>query len=442
MADMTIMTYVEAGVFVAISGKTSGSLICEGTYHLEQEFQDVVQSVKASTCIVLTNSSDLIYEVVTIPPVADRLMPTLIKTELKRRYLDLHDFSFSYQVVADVPVDGRIVRKVACCLLLPDTAHTLLDTFITHQKAVAGLASVPVVLSTLVQKLQKEELEAQLCVYDEGSRKTLFLMEHGAVIFVRHVPSSGFGLNPDDLNNISMTVDYCFQTLRVRPARTLALNIQNCPDHIEEFALQGGLHEGAINHNACLPAYAIADAELPSHLNLIPPTYLSEIMQQKALKTVALLFLVVATFGSLAVCGLLFKNVQLKAEFRSVQTPQTTLYSELNRYQSDHQNFMSLEKQVLALNRIHVKPALAELYASIEPPSGSVLMITQALAQQEDTRLSLKITGTFTSETFASAQKEVERYAHELAAHVHMNLSEYKIDPSSASFSISMDQVL
>ncbi|HSR58372.1 MAG TPA: hypothetical protein VLL57_09285, partial [Candidatus Binataceae bacterium] len=289
MSLVTTFSFEENCIRI-VSGQRRGSIFkLELTESIAtDQLDDYLSGCTANNFLVAVNLPDTIYETITIPPADNKLTGTLIKSEATRLHPELIPFSLGYQVVGDIPLEGKIVRKVACCLIPHQTLTALLEPFIRHNKTVRGLVAAPTALAALARTCQLGD--TLLCAHDAGSVKNLFLSENGAVSFARVLSSNGPGWDAFDRQSVSMTMDYCFQSLRLKPSHILVLNPQEeaeqdaPPPRLTPLEPPAAIVAPRETFQEYLVGLALAAYPIPTTADLLPEPYLTERAHQRWLR--------------------------------------------------------------------------------------------------------------------------------------------------------------
>jgi len=333
MARTTAVSFDADGIRITTGHRSRSAFTVERTLLLPADELDAFLSQdRAHEYLVAVNPEDAQFETITIPPVEAKLEATLIKTETARLHPELTPFSCGWQVIGDIPQEGRIVRKVACCLVPYHSLEPLLEPFVRHGKLIRQVIAAPVALASLVKATEPLD-EPLLCAHDSGSSKLLFLLEDGAVTFSRSISSNERGWDVFDRQNVSMTMDYCFQALRVRPGRVLVLNPftpldENAPPpHLEHLALPAKLQVGLppiVMQEYQVP-FLLAGWPMPATANLLPESYQSAQLQQTVLQRSSQLFMLASIVLLLLICLQLFSLNNLTAAIAGLRNQEAQL---------------------------------------------------------------------------------------------------------------------
>jgi len=437
MSHLTAVSFDADAIRIVKARRTRGHLSFERTLTLtDAEFEEFLALDCSAEYLVSLNPPDALYETITIPPVESKLTGRIVQTELRRLHPELLKFSTAYRVIGDSVQEGRTIRRVACCIVPEDLLVSLLEPFIRHNKPVRQMATSPWLLTQLASSADAELPQTLLCAYDEGERKTLMVQEQGAVVFTRQVPSEGRGWNNFDRQNVTMTLDYCFQSLRIRPGGAIALNSEDPPPPFFPFepAVPAGLPADILQEypsQAVSLAYPLRQAE-----DLRPPEYCKTIREQDAIRT--------ATKGfTVAVCViaviLLVQGYLLSAmttSLNSMRQNPVLLQTTLADYQAATEKRTAVEPLITLLNSRHAEPSLPALLASLNLTHLPGVTIQSLAAKRDKEGMQLTLTGIINDPTLSGAQARFEELGSRLTATPRLKLGASTLDPKDQKFSM------
>ncbi|GAB4416310.1 MAG: hypothetical protein OHK0032_12390 [Thermodesulfovibrionales bacterium] len=177
-----------------------------------EQFDDFLEKEKTKEFIVVNTFKDFFQDTILIPPVKKRYLKKLIEAEVRKRS-GLKDFSFIHAVSGEKLVDNRRMKEIFVFAVKNEDIKDIINRFASRGKVVSAL--YPDVFSIASQI---DSTEPVLCVSEAGFNKNLFLIKDGRIQFVRTAQSLEHGISDLDVQNISMTVNYCRQAMRVNPS--------------------------------------------------------------------------------------------------------------------------------------------------------------------------------------------------------------------------------
>ncbi|TAN41670.1 MAG: hypothetical protein EPN22_14395 [Nitrospirae bacterium] len=183
----------------------------------DEEFDEFLKTEKTRRFTVTANFKRTYQDIITLPPVKDKILSKLVELDIKKKAPDLGEISFYYSVLNDMIEEGRKVISVFVYAVSGEELSQVFGRFSKYGKIVNDLYPDSLLLSCLSTAGEKTANEANVYVSESGSIKNILLAENGKVYFMRSFQSSESGINDADVQNINMTLNYCRQTLRKNP---------------------------------------------------------------------------------------------------------------------------------------------------------------------------------------------------------------------------------
>ena len=418
-----------------LTAKSRGDRVVHALTLSNDEFEQFLQNDRSSDYHIIINSPDAVYDTINIPPVKSNLIRTLVQNETKRLFSTQPEFTTSFRSVDEIFQDNKTMQRIACCMVPDEFLFSILEPFIRHNKRVSSIISAPTVMADLVSATIDTSNETMLCTYDGGQRKTIFLLEKGCVTLVRHVPSDGPGWNSYDIQNISMTQDYCFQSLRVRPSRTVALNGEETEGTLTILETRLS-HLYPELYQEYLPLLAAMNLPNISSHDLRPQTYLDDLKQQKILRNIMGAFAGGSALVVLLLLYNLYSVISLNSEIDYVRQQEQTLPIILENYQTVQQQFSVIEPLIALINKVQAEPSLPALLSSMPPaPAGSTNISAIKVRSDKENSI-INITGSISEKTFESMQHQFEALLSSLEKVKGITITTKQIDPKEQTFSI------
>ncbi len=437
MSHLAAVSFDADAIRIVKASRTRGSLTFERTLTLnDEEFEDFLALDRNTAYLVSVNPPDAIYETITIPPVEAKLTGRIVQTELHRLHPELSQFSVAYRVIGDIVQEGRTIRRVACCIVTHDLLSALLEPFIRHNKPVRQIAASPWLLARLASETGTDLPQTLLCGYDEGERKTLLVQENGAVLFTRQVPSEGRGWNNFDRQNVTMTLDYCFQSLRIRPGGAIAMNSEEPPPPFFPFepAVPPGFPSDIFLE---YPSQIISLAlPLAKTEDLRPAEYCKALREQDLIR--------IATRGFAAVVVILLLMLVIQGYLLTAMTnslnalrqPPDLLQNTLADYQAATAKRAAVEPLIVLLNSRHAEPSIPALLASLNLVQLPGVNIQTMASRRDKEGILLVLNGSISEQTLSGAQARFEELGTRLTAIRGVKLGASNLDPGEHKFTM------
>lgn len=437
MSHLAAVSFDADAIRVVKAGRTRGSLTFERALTLtDEEFDEFLKLDKDTEYLVSANPPDALYETITIPPVEPKLTGRIVQAELHRLHPELTRFSAAYKIIGDTVQEGKTLRRVACCVVPHDLVESLLEPFIRHNKPVRQMGASPWLLARLASESNLELPQTMLCAYDEGERKTLLVHEQGAVLFTRQVPSEGRGWNTFDRQNVTMTLDYCFQSLRIRPGGAIAINSEDPPPPFFPF-------------EPALPSGFPVDTfmEYPSQIALLaqpltPAEDLRPSEYRKAVREQDLIRLAGKIFGSATALLALLLVVQgylitdMTNRLNSLRQPPALLQNTLAEVRSAAEKRTAVEQKITLLNSRHAEPSLPALLASLNLRQLHGISIQSLSVKRDKEGILITLNGTVSDTTLSGAQARFEELEQRLNSQPGLKTGTSSLDPKGQKFTL------
>ncbi|GEM_PF-1230579 len=437
MSLYTVVSYDADAIRVVTADKTKYNLTLKRTLTLsDNEFELFLASDRSKSYQIIINSPDAIYEVVNIPPVEARFNARIIDTELRRMHPESANFSFAYRIIGELVQDGRTVRRVACCMISNELLDSFLEPFVKHNKPVHIVATAPQILATMVAGTSTELPNILLCGYDEGMRKTLFIIEGRAVLFSRQIPSDGRDWNQFDKQNVTMTLDYCFQSLRIRPGGAIAIN---CADPSPPFVPFSPSIAKRFSEDSLLeyPAQlAILNYPFTASDDLRPKNYRLALKEQElvryagyvfALATVVVMLLLAIQAGLIA---------GLKNSLEKSRQPTVILQGAIDSFQSVTEQRNKVEDMIAVLNRRNAEPTIPDLLAALDLSGVEGVTIASFSSKRDKDSISILFNGTINAKTLSGSQACLEELVKRLALVKGISIASKHLDTNNHKFTL------
>ncbi len=441
---ITAVSFETDGIQVVTVLSTRSGMTIERVLTLQpSEFEAFLSIDTVQKYLVAINPADAIFETIQIPPTDKKLEETLIRVEAGRLHPELGSFACAYQILGDTPSEGRVIRKVACCLISDQTITPILEPFIRYNKTVTQMVATPHILSALVLDELGTTTEPVLCAHDDGQRKTLFLLDSGAVSFSRSISSNGYGWDPLDRQNVSMTLDYCFQALRKRPSRILVLNPTQEEDanqpspRLEHLKTPAPLQEVPAEtlHTALVPL-TLAAYLFPAQNDLLPFSYRADRFKQQIFTRTSTLFFGLALLLALMIMFSLISINATEERINSLKMQETGLNELVQAHQALLVEKNSLQPILTSLNENLAATDIPHTLVALNNLKVDTVRLSALALKREKDSVSINFTGTVNSSSYAATQEHFEAYLSSLQSIRGMQNTRKSLEPKGQTFTI------
>ncbi len=186
----------------------------------DDNFDAYLQGDKAKEYIVTCEFKGAHHGVFTVPIVKAKYLGKIIESKIRKASGE-KDFAFIYRRLGERTVENRKALEVFYYAVSNTDLKNIAVRFYDNGKTVKAL--YPSVFSAVSLIGPGEEGEGFMGVFSTGNERVVFSTKNGAVNFIRNYESDENGLTDFDIQNLNMTVTYCFQNLRIYPSSVLLM---------------------------------------------------------------------------------------------------------------------------------------------------------------------------------------------------------------------------
>ena len=180
------------------------------------QFDAYLKNERSKEFIVTCDFKETFHNIITIPVVKTKYLKKIVESEI-RKTTELKDFAFIYTLIGERVVENKKIMEISYFAAKNDEIKNTVKRFHDNGKVVRAL--YPTVYSTV--PIFETRDEALLGVLGTKTEKTAFLIKKGIVYFIRKFKSLSEDLTDLDIQDINMTINYCFQNFRINPGLIL-----------------------------------------------------------------------------------------------------------------------------------------------------------------------------------------------------------------------------
>ncbi|MBF0558695.1 MAG: hypothetical protein HQL08_07945 [Nitrospirae bacterium] len=451
MANRIAVSFEDDSVRVLYASTQGRNVRIRKTLLLKnEEFDAFLAGEKAREFIVVSDFKVSYSDLLTLPPAKDKYLGRIVESEIRKKNPELKEFSFSYTVLGETVREGRRVKEVFFFAVNNVDLLQIIQRFDKYKKTVKYIYPFAAALSRLINVLDVEQDEPQLCIAEVGLNKTLFLVKKGKIHFIRTAQAMEAGIHDLDVHDINMTVNYCRQTLRMTPASIFLLsNVCTNYDASMSFAvpascvllpssIQAG-REDATDYLA--PIAAVLPGGETDSISVLPRQYALLAMQKKIVNSFAALFI----FLSLAGLWHLKKDV---TEILRLKREAVMLRTDIRDMVSNRQSYEMLTRQlgeylpmISFVNTINAVPdiqaALISL-SSVKTLRGDALQLNSASVTAAAGVLNMQLNGSLKAGKFADTNRHYRALIDEIKALKGVTVSSDGMDINSRNFHVEI----
>lgn len=449
MAQTVSINFSTDDIRVVIATCRHGTVLVERSFHLsDEEFDRFLSLDSTQNYLVSVNFEEIYQDIVHIPPAETKYIDKLVRGEIRKLRPDLADYSSFYEVIGDTFHEGKSCKKVAVFSYANSDLVPVISRFSRCRKRIARLYSGSYSLSRLVLTSSAALADPVLCVGVEAGRKSVFLLADNSLCFARHIQSVATGLDPLDVQNINMTIDYCFQTLRVKPGSVIFIGgdemVRRRGREIM-VPLQGEISCAAIKADPeTLREYAMPLAALlcpvnSAQGNILPEAYRDQSCAVSTFRVAACLLAVLCMFVAVGTVLKAYSLAGMQAEITRRRGALPEMKRPMDEYARVNGEFSRAATLIAAINRsaalaYQQKPFLA--LGCLASPGVHPTSVT--LKQKEGDRLAIEVKGELKGGSYGEMQAAFERLMANIRRGGELEIVSRKLDPLARSFSFEL----
>lgn len=449
MSDL-LSFYLDDSTVQAVNLSVSGGVITaiqSATTFSHAEFDAYLETCRVKTCILCCNPTLFYQDTFNLPPAASRFYESLIRVEVQKSHPDLQNFTFFYRTIGDATIDGVLFNKVAVFSYTDETISGYISLFNRHGIAISNIYAAPYTIFNLAAASCLDGSEKpSLVIASLPSEKLILLSMNREPGFIRRIPSAGVELHAADIQNINMTIDYCFQSLRIRPAEALLLNLrQSLAEPPQQLGislrlaslpqLAGLAPDLAENYIAPLSA-ALHHAVSPSMCDIAPDEYVSFTLGKKILSGSIIIMMLLSVLLSGLILTQRLAISDLKSSITVVRGEIARSAQELETYRKLDDEAKIFGRQIEELNRLNASLNPASALSSLSLFSTPDCKLRQLSTQKGDGFIGVHLEGDLDSTGYGETQKKYEEALARLLKIPGYSITSSSVDINKKSFII------
>lgn len=449
MAGIVSINFGSDDIRVVFGACRNCSVLVERTLRLTDQQLDAFLSVdNCEAYVVSTNLEERYQDIITLPPAAEKYFDRLVINEMRRLHPDLDDFSCFYEIIGDTHLDGKVFKKTACFIYDSSELVPLISKFSRHHKRISHLFSSAYALGQLVATSSAATTEPILCIESLSGDKSVFLLDNCKLYFVRHIESTRAGIDAADAQHINMTIDHCFQSLRVKPRSVILLDSEeaiSCQASDITLPLQTGISCEAVMTEPDIlwpfaaPIAALACSATSRAGNILPQYYRDQVHSMEILRR--------GTYMLAILCLLVFAAI-VKESFallgaqQSVTRQRTALKGidqVVAEYSQVNADFTQKAQLIAAVNNASAQALSRKHFSALNRLASPGINLTSViLTKKEGNRLSIEVKGELKEGSYAAMQAAYERLIANIINSRELEIVSRKMDPLIRTFNLEL----
>ena len=407
----------------------------------EKEFDDYLSNSKAKEFLVSYNFIETMHDTITVPPVKAKFLEKVIDSKInkitKRRDLTYITFQIGEKLAGN-----KKELEIYFFAVSNDELKGVIDRFHSQGKIVKAIYPSLFSAAALIKRSFKEE--SVLGALNTGQETGVFFLKKGDIHFIRNYDSSEPTLTDFDIQNINMTINYCFQSLRTNPSSVLMLGELSRSSDITSTTI-------APLASFCKPDDIQCSREIFSEFLLpIASVYASKesnIMSRDfkniyAIRSymtyAAALFIIIAV---LALGFSLYSGSGISDKRNRIKEASMALHNVDNIYTEYQERTENTDQLMIMVNYMNQSsPDMGELLRKIGTISSSNITFKSIEAKLDrDNKFIILIKGTSSVDSYTSLQTSFEEMIAIIKDINNAEVSSSDLNISNQSFSIELE---
>lgn len=404
-----------------------------------EELGDRLRQIKGKDVVILGMFPSFLTDLVVTPKLPGQWEKDMLKKELKRRIPEINDPVFVYHLISERVVDGRPQNTYFLAVLEHSDLAPVLGQVLKAKKECRFISSLPLVLGSLLGGNIGNEVSILVC--DLGPQKLHVLYMEKKVAFIRVSPSDGDGFSGEDLENLSQTLAYFRETLRISPE---LLYYTTSPGEIPQ-----GFKGLKVNRleiptspmgTLSMLRYGLEKiVEEPKKfqgLNFIPDTY--KILKTKGFIASAIrLILLVLVLSVIGIAGLKADNIILeRRQLKALESELTSAKPVIEEYNKLRSELERLRPSIQFHNQILENYDLADIIDKVRTILGPDIQILQITFKIDSLKLYLTLKGKLNISSNAEAYVLFTNIVKSLTSLENLKLEKKDLDIKTKNFEL------
>jgi len=186
----------------------------------DDEFDHYLQRERSAEFIVTCNFRESYHDVLILPSLKSKYLRKIVESEI-RKSASRKDFSFIYTPLGERVIENKKMLEVFYFAVSDEEIRNVVERF--HRKGKIVRALYPSVCSAVSLIDAGESGDSNMGVLGIEKERIVFLSKNGSVHFIRNYDAIDEKLADFDIQNINMTINYCFQNLRMNPSSVVLM---------------------------------------------------------------------------------------------------------------------------------------------------------------------------------------------------------------------------
>ena len=407
----------------------------------EKEFDDYLSKSRAKEFLVSYNFIETMHDTITVPPVKAKFLEKVIDSKIskvtKRRDLTYITFQIGEKLAGN-----KKELEIYFFGVSNDELKDVIDRFHRQDKVVRAIYPSLFSAAALIRRSFKEE--SVLGALNTGNETGVFFLKKGDIHFIRNYESTEPTLTDFDIQNINMTINYCFQNLRTNPSSVLMLGGLTSSSEIT-FTTTSPLASFFKPDDIQCSREMFSEFLLPiasvyasKESNIMSRDFKNINALRSYMAYAAALFIIIAV---LALGFSLYSGSGISDKRNKIKEASMALLNVDNIYTEYQERTENTDKLMTMVNYMNQSsPDLGELLRKIGSISSSNITFKSIEAKMDrDNKFIVLIKGISSVDSYSSLQTSFEEMIDIIKGITHAKVNSSDLNISNQSFSIEIE---
>jgi hypothetical protein len=441
--------YIDGTIVQAVRASVAGGKIAVSNV-ASFPCEDLVRylaTCRDKSCILCYNPAAFFHDIVYLPSAAGKFYDGMVRAEVRKNHDELSAFSLFHRTVGETTHEGALYKKIAAFSYPDAPLSEVISKFNRRGMDITRLYAAPYPLFRLAAACYGERgAGAHIFIAALPGEKLFLLSENNELAFLRKLPSDNTMLLPADVANLNMTIDYCFQSLRVRPTEAIMLNPREMPEEttsllsvpfksLSPLVLAGIPREIVSEYLAPLAA-VLHFMESPDQCDILPSDYVTHKKNRKVIGSATVALVLLALLLGVGTVRERLRISELRFRSGLIKTALDHSGDPLAQYRKLDQDARKLEHVIDYLNRGSAAPNPEAALALLNLPKTAHYAIKAVSLQPGADSVGVLIEGGLNCTTFQESQATFEGLVVQLKNLPGYTVTSSSVDVTKKTFSI------
>ncbi|MBM4272154.1 MAG: hypothetical protein FJ139_08380 [Deltaproteobacteria bacterium] len=449
MSKQVAVSFEDNLVKVVFASSEKGKTVLQKTFILkDDEFDSFLKTTRLQNITVVCHFKKFYSDIVSAPPAKDVYLKKIVETEITKKFPELKDFSYFYTVLREKSPEDKGLRDVFFFAVENQELSDIYERFNRYGKTVQSIYPDLLTFTHHIQSGDGARTKTLLTVALSETDRTLFLIHHGEIRFIRVIPYMGGDISDTDIDIMNMTVSYCRQQIRLNPEQIILIN----PAKKEETgSLKTLIPAVPIDYpsnvfapeetlrNFLAPVSAILYGETLKKDNLLPQKYRTLYIQKRIAAYSIIFFLLFSLIGLSYSLINLSEIVQIKDKIETLRKEFTSVASITSNYERESARMQQLMPLITITNEARSTPDIQRALASMQFLPMEHIAIHNVQLNVKQGALRIQIVGAASAKNFEDMHNSFQKLLKNFNSIPGMSVISKRIDLKNGNFEVDVE---